>query len=414
MRTGFAYQRVDEALEKAAVHIRPPGPVEVKAVDAYGQILADDLESPLNLPTMPTAFVDGYAVRGGDLAGGTPVTLKLLKLTALGEVPDFKIGPREACWVPTGGFVPGGADAVVMVEKTSRISDAAVRIQREAKPGENVIPVGSDFRKGEKVLVKGTRLRSQEIGVLNMLGIDRAQVFQRPRVGTISVGNELVDSTDRMVPGKVMASHRYVVGKIVQEEGGEWLDYGIVGDDEDEIKEKLREALRECHLVLTIGGTSMGEADLMPESINALGKPGMIVHGIKVQPGRPTGLGIIDGKPIVILPGLLQSAILGYYALASPILRRLSRSTEQVPYTWLPLETDLKFTRFIDFQKATFVKLVRKRDGVVVEPISSISYYNSVLVKADGFTITPEDVEKVNRGELVKVFFLPGFGRIPF
>jgi len=222
LSTGFAYQRVGEALEKGASNLRPPGPVEVTVTNAYGAVLAQDVESPLSLPVRPTAFVDGYAVRSEDLAGGRPVTLKLVKVTSLGDVPDFKIGQGEACWGPTGGFVPEGADAVVMVERTSRISDAVVRTDGQAKHGENVIPPGSDFREGEKVLVKGTRLRSQEIGILNMLGIDRVQVFQRPRVGTISVGGELVDAPSKIAPGKVMASHRYVIGRIVEEEGGGW------------------------------------------------------------------------------------------------------------------------------------------------------------------------------------------------
>jgi len=410
---GFAYQRVDEALEKASAYLSPPRAVDLPTLDSYGYVLAEDLRSPSNLPPMATAFVDGYAVRSEDLVAGRAI-LKLVKTTCLGEVPDFGLGRGEACWVPTGGYVPRGADAVVMVERTSRLGESSVRVDGPVRPGENIIPPGSDFREGEVFLTAGGRLRSQDVGILNMLGIEKVRVFPRPKVGTISVGTELVDSPSELAPGKVLASHRYVIGRMAEADGGVWNDYGIVSDDEAEIKQRLKSALAECDLVLTIGGTSMGEADLMPEAVNALGEPGMVVHGIKVQPGRPTGLGIVGGKPVVILPGLLQSAILGYFALAGPALRRLSHAGEQVPYTWLPIDADLTFTRFLDFQKATFVKLTRRRDGIFVQPIESISYYNNVLLKADGFTITPENVSTVKKGDLVKVFLPPGFGRIPF
>lgn len=414
---GFRYLSLKEAIDRGIGAVKlEPRPTEKELAEAYRLVSAENIKSKLNVPFMNTSFVDGYAVRSSDVSSTNkekPAILRLAKRTRLGEIPNFSIKAGECCYVPTGGFVPEGSDAVVMVEAT-RKADDGIAVLEPVEAGENLILAGSDFKEGDEIVRKGQTLRAQDLGTLNLLGVDKVSVYSKPLVGILSVGSELVEAVEEHGPGKVLASHRFIFSKLVEEAGGAIIDYGIAQDVESDIVNKLSSALRECDIILTIGGSSVGEADIVPDAINAMGEPGVIVHGIKVVPGRPTGMGVINGKPIFILPGLAQSGIMGYYALAVPFIN-MAKGLDPMISPTVParISRDLKFARFQDFQKAVFVRACSGDDELVAEPIEALSYFNNVLIKANGFIMVPEGQDRLKKDEIVRIHQLPGFSTLP-
>jgi len=413
MKRRLFYMSVVEAIKKmtTAVNMKPKFEV-VPIHEAYGRVLAEDVISPINIPQRDSSHFDGYAVRAEDTAHASvdnPVFLKVTGRISPGERAERGINVGEAYYITTGAFLPEGANAVIMVEATATVEKDLIKVCKSMQPGENVIPAGRDVKRGETVLKKGHVLRAQDVGLLAALRIGEVKVVRRPVVAIISTGDELVDRFEGAEPNKVVNSHSLIISRLVTEAGGIPVEMGITPDDVLKIKEKIEEGLRKADIVLTIGGSSAGEKDFVPKAINSMGKPGVIVHGIKRKPGRVSGLGVIGGKPIVMLPGLVQSMIVGFHVFALPLIRLANGLPPNSQLTIrAKVAKKVPFKSFIPFQQVTFVKMRRTKDGFIAEPVTGESNLLSVPVKADGFIVTPEHKSVVKEGEEVEVHLLPG------
>ncbi len=314
--------RVGEALNKL-LNALPEKPPEVELVptsQALGRVLARDMVSQVDAPPYDRAAMDGYAVVAEDTYGATnasPVLLKVAGTITVGTRPAVKVEKGQAVSIPTGGQMPHGANAVVMIEHARQLNEDAVEISKEAHPNENVSRVGEDVRRGEVVLKKGAFLLPQDIGMLTSLGVQAIVVARRLRIGVLSTGDELVESYGDE-QNKIVDANRPALINMIRELGCEPVDLGIVGEDADQVRKRLLKGLETADIVLVSAGTSVGPSDDIPEIIGTLGKPGMLVHGVAMRPSMPTGLAVVNDKPVISLPGYPVSA---YFAFVEFVRR---------------------------------------------------------------------------------------------
>jgi molybdenum cofactor synthesis domain-containing protein len=382
--------------------------------DANGRVLAEDVVSKIDLPSRNLSHFDGYAVRAEDTVSASnnnPVFLKVVGRIYLATRGNLRMDSGETCYITTGAFLPEGANAVIMVEEATNVKTDVIKVCRTMRVGENVIPAAEDVKRGETVLTKGHVLRAQDIGMLATLRVGKVNVFRRPVVAIISTGDELADRVEEAESDKVVNSHSLTVSEWVKECGGIPIELGIAPDDSARIKEKIDEGLGKADIVLTIGGCSAGDKDFVPRAINLVGEPGVIIRGIKRKPGRRSGLGVINGKPIVMLPGLIQSTIAGFLVFALPLIRLVGGlpATSQLPTISAKIAEDISFGSFTSFQQVTFVRIKKEQDQFIAEPILGESTLLSVPVKADGFIVTPENKSMIAKWEEVDVQMLSFF-----
>ncbi|MEM4311063.1 MAG: molybdopterin molybdotransferase MoeA [Nitrososphaerales archaeon] len=406
------FENLDSALKKLLSNVSfYPEIEEVEPLNSYKRVLAEDLISPIDLPIRDISHVDGFAIRAEDTKGASKersISLKIKGKVWAGEFPSFTIKKGEAAKVFTGAYIPDGADSMVMLEEVIQ-RDGKILISREVKRGEEVILKGSDFKKGSLILEKGSFIKAQHIGMLMNFGIKRIKVFRRPKIAIMPVGSELSDNLEDFEKGKIIDSHSWIIAKLIEENGGEAIHMGIVEDDLNNIHKKLKEGLK-YDMIMTIGGSSLGEKDLVHKAINSIGKPGVLVHGLKLQPGRVAGFGVVDGKPIFILPGLIQSTINSFIFLAYPCLQYYF-NREPKSYSIrvkAQLEEDLKFKRYRDFKKVSWVKLNYREGNYYAKPIFGMSPMTHVIGRADGYVLIEAYIEEVKRGEEVFVNLIDG------
>ncbi|MDH3944477.1 MAG: molybdopterin-binding protein, partial [Anaerolineae bacterium] len=296
-----------EALAKLLQHL-PVAPVRetIESVEGLGRVLAENIEAPHAMPPFVRSTVDGYAVKAADTFGASetlPTYLDMVGEILMGKEPGFGIAAGRCGLIHTGGMLPEGADAVVMVERTQVVNEAQVEIHKAAAVGENVIHAGEDVAEGEVVMEKGKRLRAAEIGGLMAIGRTQVDVAKRPRVGILSTGNEVVPPTIEPRLGQVRDINTYTLSEIVAAAGGEAVPYGILADDQEKVAEISEEALEACDMVMITAGSSVSHRDITAEVIEGLGEPGVLVHGINLRPGKPTIFGVCGGKAVIGLPG---------------------------------------------------------------------------------------------------------------
>lgn len=304
----------EEALERLNAALLPVTVEKesLNAQDALGRVLAEDITAPHPLPHFARSLMDGYAVRAADTVGASeslPAYLHVIGELPMGRAPELSVGAGEAALIHTGGAMPEGADAVVILERTQEAGPREIEVLRAVAPGENVIPVGEDVRTGDVVLKAGSRLRPQELGGLAALGITRVQVARKPRVALISTGDELVPP--EVMPGlnQVRDLNSTAIGALVEEQGGIPLRYGIIRDDADALYAAAFQGMAEADVVIITAGSSLSVRDITADVIGRLGKPGVLVHGVPLKPGKPTILAVCDGKPVFGLPGNPVSAL---------------------------------------------------------------------------------------------------------
>jgi molybdenum cofactor synthesis domain-containing protein len=380
------------------LRIGEPKTAIVPLHSALNRVLAEDVVAKEDLPRFNRSAVDGYAVRAENTFEASQFKPKNLQIISEDEIND-----RQAKQVWTGNPLPKGANAVVMLENTRRINDQ-IEVWTPITPGENVSRKGEDIAKDEIAIKSGTRLKPQHLGLIAALGVPEIKVSERPRIAILATGNELVNFGEKLREGQVFEANRLVVSALCHELDAEPIDLGIAKDDVNEILRSLKIGVEKADAIITTGGTSVGASDLVPEAINKIGKPGVIVHGVAMRPAMPTGLAVINGKPVIILAGNPVAAMIGFEVFARSLISRLLglRQEEHRPVI------KAKIARRIGTMlgRKTFVRVsVFKRDEeFFAEPISARgSGMISTMTRANGYVIVPENREGLEEGETVSV-----------
>lgn len=397
-----------EARFRAALDLRPLAVEQIKLTEALGRVLAEDVAARVDVPSFDRSNVDGFAVRAADTFGASELSPQCVRLRAesidAGVAPNIDLQSGEAATIATGGMVPRGADAIVMVEH-AEVRDGRVLIRRAVSPGAGITFAGTDIATGETVLHGGTVLTSRETGVLAALGEAVVGVWRRPRVAIISTGNEIIAPGEPMRPAQVYDSNSQILADAVRELGGLPRLCGIVRDDADALRESLHSALADADVVILSGGTSKGQGDLCYRVVAKLTDPGIVVHGVALKPGKPLCLAVTGGKPVVILPGFPTSAIFTFHEFVAPVIRLLGgwppESLETVTAT-MAVKTNSEIGR----TEYLLVGLVQTEQGLTAFPMGKGSGSVTTFSRADGFVTIPRHTEIVDAGREVLVRLL--------
>jgi molybdenum cofactor synthesis domain-containing protein len=401
---------------EAALFPRPVPGEKRSLCDALGCALAKDILAPIDVPPFDRANVDGFAVRSADLASAgeaAPVRMMLNdEVIACGTQPVRPVLSGTATSIATGGPVPRGADAIVMVEHTQPAGSRAIEIRRAASPGQFVSYAGSDIARGEALLRAGTIVGSREIGMLAACGIAKVNVTRPTRVAVISTGDELVQPGAVLRPAAIYDSNGAIVSAAITENGGEAMFLGAVADDEAALEAAMRAALAISDMLVLSGGTSKGAGDVSHRIIARLGQPGIIAHGVALKPGKPLCLAVCDGKPVVILPGFPTSAMFTFHDMIVPVLRRMAG---------LPPRLDAKVTAKIPVRIASeigrtefvMVSLVAGADGLIAYPTGKGSGAITSFAQADGFLRIDALADQMPAGAQAEVTLFTPHVRVP-
>jgi putative molybdopterin biosynthesis protein len=390
-----------------ALRLEPLGSEEVPLAEAQGRVLERDLPVPVDVPPFDRSLVDGYAVVAADTFDANedaPATLKLAEECApAGVVPTRAVTEGVAIEVATGGVVPRGASAVLMVEH-SEVEGSTLKLYRPVAPGANIQVAGADMRVGETVLRAGQGLTTRELGLLAALGIDRVNVLRRPRVAIISTGDELIRPGEPLEPGKIYDSNATTVAAAVRDNGGEAEFLGIIPDDEGALRAAFERAGREFDAIILSGGTSKGAGDLTFTIINSMAKPGILVHGVGIKPGKPIVLAAWDGRPVVVLPGFPTSAIITFNLFVAPVIRRLANLPAESETESVEARLAVRYNSAEGRHEYVLVHLVPRGKGPpAAYPISGASGSIHAFAQADGTMEVAADRAVVQEKEAVQV-----------
>ena len=387
-----------------------------KLAAALGCALAEDATAPIDVPPFDRSNVDGFAVRSADLvfAGETaPVRLRLNgEVIACGVAPTRPVLSGTATSIATGGPLPRGADAIVMVEHTHPSGARAIEIRRSASPGQFVSYAGSDIARGEALLRAGTVIGSREIGMLAACGIAEVPVVRKPRVAVVSTGDELVQPGEALRPAAIYDTNGAIVTAAIGENGGEAHFLGAIADDEAALEAAMRKALADNDMLVLSGGTSKGAGDVSHRIIGRLGKPGIIAHGVALKPGKPLCLAVCGGKPVIILPGFPTSAMFTFHDMIVPVLRRMAG---------LPARADAKVSATIPVRVASelgrtefvMVSLVEGADGLIAYPTGKGSGAITSFSQSDGFLKIDALADQMPAGTQAEVTLFTPHVRVP-
>jgi molybdenum cofactor synthesis domain-containing protein len=407
-----AVRRFAEALDP-----KPLGIESVPLHRALGRILAEDLASPIDVPPFDRSNVDGFALRAADAVAASEVAPVILRLNpetiACGAAPTLAVESGTATPIATGGPVPRGADAIVMIEHTDVLDqDRSVAVRRTPVPGQFVSFAGSDLAQGETLLRSGIVVGSREIGMVAACGLAAVPVFRKPRVGVLSTGDELTPPGDALRPAAIHDANGPIICAAVAENGGEPVFYGAVPDEEAALDAAIRRAFAECDAVILSGGTSKGAGDLSHRLVAQLGEPGIVAHGVALKPGKPLCLAVCNGKPVVVLPGFPTSAMFTFHDIVAPILRRMAglparteaQVTARVP---VRVTSELGRTEFV------MVALVEREEGYVAYPTAKGSGSVTAFAQADGFFAIDALADHLPAGATVPVTLFTPHVRAP-
>src|SRR5690348_9290841 len=401
-REFFTTRTVAEALagfrpaQRTGVQVVPLG-------EALHRVPAAPVTAPHPLPGFARSTVDGYAVRAADTYGvseGLPGYLDVAGAVRMGAEPDATVRPGTAAVMPTGGVLPAGADAVVMVEYTQEAMPGTIEVTRPVAPGEGVVRADEDAAAGAELVPAGRPLRAQDLGMLAAAGVTQVSAHTRPRVTVFSTGDEVVPpETAELRPGQVRDATAAALAALIAQAGGEARQGGIIPDDRAALEAALRGALPASDMIVISAGSSVGARDETAAAVARLGPPGIWCHGLAIRPGKPTLLAECTGVPVVGLPGNPRSALVVFRLIGMPLVRRVGGCT--VP----PAEAGGRARLSRDLASSTgrlVVVQVKVSDGVAV-PVVGLSALLSVLTVADGYIVIPDEATGLDAGSEVNV-----------
>lgn len=385
-------------------------PLQVETLSlcqAIGRILAEDVVAGVEVPSFDKSSRDGYAVKSRDTfpaSESNPVKLKLKGYVKVGEIPSFQVHDGECAYIPTGAPLPAGSDAVVMIENT-RQEGSLIYVFKAVAPGANVMRCGSDVSKGSLVLKKGTWIGVKEVSLLAALGLSKVKVYKRLKASIISTGPELVEVGKPLTEGKIYDVNSYMVYSYLSKLGLEPFIIGIADDIVDDVKEKITSSLDRSDIIFVSGGTSKGEGDVLQISLIEIlkeRKGRILFHGLALKPGKPTLVAVVDGKPVIGLPGNPTSAFTILEVLVKPWLLRTifnAKSKERCVNATLTR----RILSFEGRREIVYVKLIDHGAKLLAQPILKGSEAITTIAEADGYIEVPEDVNFVEENSLVEV-----------
>lgn len=401
---------VDVALKKFLSSVNFSPKIEVIPLrNASSRVLAKDVVSQIDIPSFEKAAMDGFALKSSDTKKSTkqnPVFLKIVGKIFAGNKKKNSISKGETIGVATGSPLPAGADAVIMIEDVIQ-TKTTIRITRKVKTQDNLALRGEEARKNQLILKRGTWLTPQDIGLIASIGLNKVSVFKQPSVGILATGSELTKPGTSLKYGKIFESNRIVISELVKQHGGRVQDLGICKDDKKLIEKKIQRGIQNDLLVIS-GGSSVGERDFLPEILNHLGNPGIVVKGVSMKPGSPVTLGVIKKTPIIVCPGFPVSSFFAFFLFGTAILKQMLLSegppTPEIQAKMgLTVQTQHNVTNFVR------VKIRKIKEDYFAKPISTAdSRLLKTLTESDGVVIA-KNREQLKKGELVKVIIFRNF-----
>lgn len=403
----FQARTVAEARETLAGYLKPGQEVRrVSLLQSLGFRLATEVKAGDDVPGFDRSTMDGFAVRAKDTFGASeslPAYLDVKGEIFMGRDAGECLETGQAWKIPTGGMLPPGADAVVMVEYTEALDDKTIGVTRPVGPGENIVRRGEDVARGDVVLPAGHIIRPQDLGMLSAVGVSEVEVMSPLRVGIVSTGDEVVPVETSPGPGQVRDINSYTLYGLVKTCGGEPVLYGIVRDNFERLQDRLQAALGECDLVLLSGGSSVGTRDVASRVIESLGDPGVLFHGISIKPGKPTVGAVVNNKPVFGLPGHPVSAMVVFELLVAPLVR-FGVYRRDPPEFAVRAAITRNMRSSAGREDYIRVRLREDEGGMLLaDPILGKSGLIATMVKADGLAKIPAEKEGVEAGEYVGV-----------
>jgi molybdopterin molybdotransferase len=392
--------RTDKALEKwfSTLKIGKPNTELVLLQEALGRVLAEDLVAPEDVPRFDKSAMDGYAVRSSDLVGATQFKPVVLELTEKAQIAE-----KEARQIWTGNPIPKGADSVVMLENTQKNGDE-LEVWSQLSPWTNVSKIGEDTKKGVVSAKAGVRLNPYHLGLTAAFGITELRVAKKPQIAIITTGNEITELGTKRLEHQIFNSNKTMVAAMCRELGAEPVDLGIAKDDTEEISNKIRRALQLCDAVITTGGTSVGGLDLVPDAVNGLGKPGVVVHGVALRPAMPTAVAVLNDKPVLILSGNPVAAVIGFEVFGRALICRMLGMPQTEPRPIVTARLPKRITTALGRKNYVRVLVTQKNGELIAEPVSAKgSGSMSTMTQSNGYLIVEENREGVSEGENVTI-----------
>lgn len=378
---------------------------EISILDALGRVLAQDVYAPIDLPEFHRSTVDGYAVLSKDTFGvseSLPNFLEVVGKVEMGEETELYVESGKAVYVPTGGMIPKGADAVVMIEYIEHLDEKTMAVYRPVAPGDGMISKGEDMKKGDVILSKGRKIKPQDIGALSGVGIHKVKVFQRPRVAVLSTGDEIVAPGDEIKFGQIRDINTYALSAMVMEMGGEVIYKSVIKDDYQTLKKTIQQVVDKSDLVIISGGSSVGVKDVTAKVIDDLGEPGVFVHGVAIKPGKPTIIGRIKHTAVFGLPGHPVSALIVFQIFGKYFIdKMLSIDTKDQRVVQAVASSNIHSSP----GKETYqmVTITQENGEYIAKPIYGKSAAISLMIQADGYIKIDTNKEGIQKGEKVHV-----------